>query len=79
MLAFQKAGATGIIFYDKWHDGLVPHVTKATTYRTERDLVGPTIRADRAAAGMSTDQKANRIRTVVEVIEPYLEGYKLIQ
>lgn len=45
--AFQRAGATGIIFYDKWHDGLVPHATKLTAWRTERDLVGPTIAAAR--------------------------------
>ena len=46
-LAFKRAGATGIIFYDKWHDGLVPHDTKLTGYKTERDLVGPTLRAAR--------------------------------
>ncbi len=45
--AFKEAGATGLIFYDKWHDGLVPHATRLTTYRTERDLVGPTIAAAR--------------------------------
>lgn len=44
---FQEAGATGIIFYDKWHDGLVPHATTLTDWRTERDLVGPTARAAR--------------------------------
>ena len=32
---------------------------------------------ERAAAGLPTDQKAFRIRTVADVIEPYLEGYKL--
>jgi integrase len=32
---------------------------------------------ERAAAGMPTDPKASRIRTVNEVIKPYLEGYKL--
>lgn len=47
LLRFKQAGATGIIFYDKWHDGLVPHDTKLTNYKTERDLVGPTIRAAR--------------------------------
>jgi hypothetical protein len=45
--AFKEAGATGLIFYDKWHDGLVPHATQLTNYRTERDLVGPTIAAAR--------------------------------
>ena len=45
--AFKEAGATGLIFYDKWHDGLVPHATRLTEYRTERDLVGPTIAAAR--------------------------------
>jgi len=43
--AFQDAGATGVIFYDKWHDGLVPHRTKYTSFMTERDLVGETIKA----------------------------------
>ena len=47
LLAFKRAGATGIIFYDKWHDGLVSHDTKLTSYKTERDLVGPTVRAAR--------------------------------
>jgi integrase len=32
---------------------------------------------ERAAAGMPTEQKAKRIRTVADVVEPYLEGYKL--
>jgi len=47
LAAFKRAGATGIIFYDKWHDGLVNHDTKLTSYKTERDLVGPTVRAAR--------------------------------
>jgi integrase len=32
---------------------------------------------ERAAAGMPTEQKANRIRTVEEVVTPYLEAYEL--
>jgi integrase len=32
---------------------------------------------ERAAAGLPTEQKANRIRNVADVIEPYLAGYKL--
>src|SRR5262249_16250510 len=32
---------------------------------------------ERAAAGLPTEQKANRIRTVADVTTPYLEGYKL--
>ncbi|HEY6347222.1 MAG TPA: site-specific integrase [Bryobacteraceae bacterium] len=32
---------------------------------------------ERAAAGLPTEQKANRIRTVAEVVEAYLAGYKL--
>ncbi len=32
---------------------------------------------ERAAAGLPTDQKATRTRTVADVIKPYLEGYKL--
>ena len=43
--AFQDAGATGVIFYDKWHDGLVPHKTKYTSFMTERDLLGDTLKA----------------------------------
>ena len=43
--AFKEAGATGVIFYDKWHDGIVPHRTKLTSFMTERDLVGDTISA----------------------------------
>ena len=47
LLAFKEAGATGIIFYDKWHDGIVPHDTQLTSFKTERDLVGATIKAAR--------------------------------
>jgi integrase len=32
---------------------------------------------ERAASGLPTEQKAARIRTVADVIKPYLEGYKL--
>lgn len=32
---------------------------------------------ERAAAGLPTEQKAARIRTVADVITPYLKGYKL--
>jgi len=32
---------------------------------------------ERAAAGMPTDQKATRIRSVADIIKPYLENYKL--
>jgi integrase len=32
---------------------------------------------ERAAAGMPTEQKASRIRTVSDVVKPYLEGYGL--
>jgi integrase len=32
---------------------------------------------ERAAAGMPTEQKAARIRTVKDVVDPYLAGYKL--
>jgi len=42
---FKQAGATGIIFYDKWHDGIVPHDTQLTSFKTERDLVGATVKA----------------------------------
>src|SRR5258706_10121529 len=32
---------------------------------------------ERAAAGLPTQQRAKRIRTVADVVAPYLEGYKL--
>jgi len=32
---------------------------------------------ERAAAGLPTEQKAARIRTVKDVVDPYLAGYKL--
>jgi len=32
---------------------------------------------ERAAAGLPTEQKAARIRTVADVVEPYSQGYKL--
>ena len=32
---------------------------------------------ERAAVGMPTEQKANRILTVAEVVKPYLEAYEL--
>ena len=44
---FQDAGATGVIFYDKWHDGLVNHATRLTDFKTHRDLVKPTLAAVR--------------------------------
>ena len=42
---FQDAGVTGVIFYDKWHDGLVCHDTALTTFKTDRDFLGETIAA----------------------------------
>lgn len=42
---FQEAGATGVIFYDKWHDGLVCHDTALTAFKTDRDFLGETIAA----------------------------------
>ncbi|MBM4047478.1 MAG: hypothetical protein FJ279_20420, partial [Planctomycetes bacterium] len=36
---FKEAGATYLIFYDKWIDGLVFHDTKTTGYKTKRDFV----------------------------------------
>jgi len=37
---FQEAGASYLIFYDKWIDGFVFHDTKTTGFKTERDFVG---------------------------------------
>jgi hypothetical protein len=42
---FQEAGATGVIFYDKWHDGLVNHATHLTDFKTHRDFVKETLAA----------------------------------
>jgi hypothetical protein len=36
---FKQAGATYLIFYDKWIDGLVFHDTKTTAFKTHRDFV----------------------------------------
>lgn len=36
---FQQAGATHLVFYDKWIDGLVFHDTKTTNFKTRRDFV----------------------------------------
>jgi hypothetical protein len=40
--SFGNAGATGVIFYDKWHDGLVNHDTGLTEFKMARDFVGET-------------------------------------
>ncbi|HUY12848.1 MAG TPA: alpha-L-fucosidase [Terriglobia bacterium] len=44
---FKDAGATGVIFYDKWHDGLVHHATRLTGFKTQRDFVKETLEAIR--------------------------------
>ncbi len=36
---FKEAGATHLVFYDKWIDGLVFHDTKTTNFKTKRDFV----------------------------------------
>jgi len=36
---FQEAGATYLIFYDKWIDGFVFHDTKTTKFKADRDFV----------------------------------------
>lgn len=36
---FKEAGASYLIFYDKWIDGFVFHDTKTTGFKTERDFV----------------------------------------
>ena len=36
---FQEAGASYVIFYDKWIDGLVFHDTKTTNFKTKRDFL----------------------------------------
>ena len=39
MADFKEAGATYLIFYDKWIDGFVFHDTKTTGFKTSRDFV----------------------------------------
>jgi hypothetical protein len=36
---FKEVGASHVIFYDKWIDGLVFHDTKTTGFKTKRDFV----------------------------------------
>ena len=36
---FQEAGASYVIFYDKWIDGLVFHDTQTTNFKTKRDFL----------------------------------------
>ena len=36
---FKAAGASQLVFYDKWIDGLVFHDTKTTKFKTDRDFV----------------------------------------
>ena len=36
---FKEAGASHLIFYDKWIDGLVFHDTKTTNFKTKRDFL----------------------------------------
>jgi len=36
---FKEVGATHLVFYDKWIDGLVFHDTKTTSFKTRRDFL----------------------------------------
>lgn len=36
---FKEAGASHLVFYDKWIDGLVFHDTKTTNFKTKRDFL----------------------------------------
>ena len=36
---FKQCGATHLVFYDKWIDGLVFHDTETTNFKTKRDFV----------------------------------------
>jgi hypothetical protein len=36
---FKEAGASHLVFYDKWIDGLVFHDTKTSNFKTKRDFV----------------------------------------
>ncbi|MBM4093706.1 MAG: hypothetical protein FJ276_30510 [Planctomycetes bacterium] len=36
---FLEVGASHVVFYDKWIDGLVFHDTKTTNYKTKRDFL----------------------------------------
>jgi integrase len=52
--------------------------TGATTKTLAKEYEkGRRAELERAAAGLPTEQKANRIRTVTEVASVYLEGYRL--
>lgn len=37
---FNEVGASHVVFYDKWIDGLVFHDTKTTQFKTKRDFLG---------------------------------------
>jgi hypothetical protein len=37
---FKEVGASHVVFYDKWIDGLVFHDTKTTNFKTRRDFLG---------------------------------------
>lgn len=37
---FREVGASHVVFYDKWIDGLVFHDTKTTNFKTRRDFLG---------------------------------------
>jgi len=47
--AFQAAGASYVIFYDKWIDGLVFHDTATTGFKTPRDFLREMADASHAA------------------------------
>ena len=42
---FKEAGASYLIFYDKWIDGFVFHDTKTTGFKTRRDFVRDVVEA----------------------------------
>jgi len=44
---FQDAGASYLIFYDKWIDGFVFHDTKTTAFKSHREFVRPLAEACR--------------------------------
>jgi hypothetical protein len=47
--SLADSGVSYVIFYDKWHDGLVCHDTQTTTYHARQDLLRPVAEACHAA------------------------------
>jgi integrase len=75
----RKAGASKFYVCEFVYQGKRFQESTGATSKTVAKEYEKRRRAEmeRAAAGMPTTQKAHRIRTVADVIKPYLDGYKL--